>query len=128
MYQIGELSDKADVSTQTIRYYERAGVLPEPERARNDYRLYDQDDVERLRFVRSLRLLGLSLDEIRGFMALRERRIPATKAMLDLISEKLARIESQISELQDLREEISSLRGAFRETGQGSTDEDQHSQ
>ena len=62
LLKIGELSSQTGISTEAIRYYERIGLLPEPERAENGYRLYGEEDVERLRFIRSARSLDFSLD------------------------------------------------------------------
>lgn len=66
---IGELSRRSECNIETIRYYERIGLLPEPSR-RGRYRRYDGDDVARLRFVRRARELGFSLDEVRALLAL----------------------------------------------------------
>ncbi len=61
---IGELAERTGASRETIRYYEREGVLPKPERSESGYRLYGPEDVERLRFVGQAQALGLKLDEI----------------------------------------------------------------
>ena len=63
--RIRELAQRADVTTPTIRYYEKIGVLPHPPRADNGYRVYREADLERLRFVTRSRSLDFGLDEIR---------------------------------------------------------------
>jgi MerR family mercuric resistance operon transcriptional regulator len=68
--QIGELSRRAGCNIETIRYYERVGLLPRPSRSASRYRLYDGDDVNRLTFVRRARELGFTLDEVRALLAL----------------------------------------------------------
>lgn len=68
--QIGELSRRSGCNIETIRYYERIGVLPRPPRSASRYRLYGRDDVNRLTFVRRARELGFSLDEVRALLAL----------------------------------------------------------
>jgi DNA-binding transcriptional MerR regulator len=93
MYQIGELSENSEVPSQTIRYYERAGVLPEPERARNGYRIYDEEDVERLRFVRSARALDFSLDDIQEILELRDEGAAPCTYVMGLMDEQIKAID-----------------------------------
>src|SRR5436305_631786 len=68
--QIGELSHRTGCNIETIRYYERIGVLPRPPRSASRYRLYDTSDVDRLRFVRRSRELGFALEQVRTLLAL----------------------------------------------------------
>jgi MerR family mercuric resistance operon transcriptional regulator len=68
-FQIGELSRRAGCNIETIRYYERIGLLPKPRRS-GRYRNYDPDDAERLAFIRRARELGFTLDEVRTLLAL----------------------------------------------------------
>lgn len=112
MYQIGELSAISEVSTQTIRYYERAGVLPEPERAPNGYRIYDQDDVDRLRFVRSARALDFSLDDIQEILELRDQGTAPCTYVMGLMEEQVSAIDDRIRELERLRAELKRLHEA----------------
>lgn len=67
--KIKELSKLVQVPTETIRYYERIGLLPEAKRAENNYRVYGEDDVIRLRFIRNCRALDMNLDEIRELVS-----------------------------------------------------------
>ena len=67
---IGALSERSGVNIETIRYYERIGLVPKPPRSGGGRRLYDPEDVKRLAFVRRSRELGFSLDEIRTLLAL----------------------------------------------------------
>ncbi len=70
--RIGQLAQRAGVSTKTIRYYEDIGVLPEPERAANGYRDYDEKSIDRLSFIKDAQASGLSLVEIETVLELRE--------------------------------------------------------
>lgn len=70
IYSIGTLSERSGVNIETIRYYEKVGLLPAANRARNGYRQYDDASVERLAFVRRGRELGFTIDEIRELLAL----------------------------------------------------------
>jgi MerR family mercuric resistance operon transcriptional regulator len=68
--RIGELSKRTGVHIETIRYYERIGLTPEPSRTANGYRQYEDDDLKRLNFIRRSRELGFTLEEIRGLLGL----------------------------------------------------------
>ncbi len=73
LMRIGELARLADVNPKTVRYYESVGLLPPPKRAPNQYRLYDESDLNRLVFVRTAQRLGLGLNDVREILAFRER-------------------------------------------------------
>jgi len=72
---IGGVSRRAGVNIETIRYYERAGIVPRPPRSAGGYRLYNANDARRLAFVRRARELGFSLDEVRALLSLADRKI-----------------------------------------------------
>src|SRR5437667_11678794 len=71
--QIGELAKRSAVTVQTVRFYERLRLLPEPQRKDSGYRVYSESDLKRLRFVRQAKSLGFSLNEIREILRMRER-------------------------------------------------------
>ena len=112
MLQIGDLSRKTDVSSKTIRYYEDIGLLPEPRRTENGYRVYSQDDVERLQFIRRARALDFALDEIAEILAFRERNEPPCGHVMDLICHQIDAIESRIRDLERIRDELKALHSA----------------
>ena len=70
--RIGELAEEAGVSRDTIRFYERAGLLPKPRRTATRHRVYDHDVAQQIRFIRRAQDLGLTLDDIRQLIELRE--------------------------------------------------------
>lgn len=109
MFSIGELSRHTGVSTQTIRYYEKIGLLPIPERRINGYRQYADTDIERLQFIRKARLLDFNLDEINEILSLRERSHPPCKYVMDIMVQKNHEIETRINDLQQLKREVSYL-------------------
>ncbi len=109
MFQIGELSDRTGVPAKTIRYYEDIGLLSAAKRGENRYRLYDQKDVERLRFVRSARALNFSLQEIAETLAARDRHEPPCSHVMELMRGHIDDIETRIRELEQLRDELMSL-------------------
>ena len=99
--QIGELSRRSGCNIETIRYYERVGLLPHPPRSPSRYRLYDTDDVCRLTFVRRSRELGFSLDEVRALLALSADRGQETCAEVrELAAHHLEGVRAKIADLR----------------------------
>lgn len=115
MFQIGELSERTGVPSKTIRYYEDIGLLSPANRGDNRYRLYDQKDTERLRFIRSARALDFTLQEIAQILAARDRNEPPCGHVIELIQSHLDEVERRIQELETLRSELTHL----FEAGQG---------
>lgn len=104
--RIGELSRAAKLPTQTIRFYERKGLLPPPRRGTNGYRMYDGSVSARLEFIRSARAAGLTLAEIGSIIDLREEGdVPCTH-VARLLDDKLADVRARISELAALQAEL----------------------
>ena len=85
---IGELSHRVDVPTQTIRYYERLGLLDAPERTESQYRIYSEEAVERLQFIQKAKLYGLSLDEIKQLIKIRVEGVPPCASLKRLSLKK----------------------------------------
>jgi DNA-binding transcriptional MerR regulator len=106
MFQINELSKYANVSPKTIRYYEDVGLLTSPVRASNNYRLYDEHDVERLRFIRSARSLDFSIEEIAQVLSTLDRHETPCNHVVELLRKHLSDIEARIQDLEKLKEEL----------------------
>lgn len=107
--QIGQLAKRAGVPIDTVRYYERNGILPAPERQASGYRAYDDRDVERLRFLRRAKALGFTLVEIRDLLALSVSRSDDMAGLKATASEKLADVERKLAELGRIRDGLSAL-------------------
>lgn len=107
--RIGELAGRLDLNTQTIRYYERVGLLPEPERTEAGYRIYGEEDERRLGFVKNARDAGLSLGEIKEVLALRERGEPPCAYVTEAICRRAREVERQIEELVRFKRELDRL-------------------
>lgn len=106
---IGELADTVGLPSQTIRFYERRGLLPEPERGANGYRIYDESTLTRLNFVRTAQAAGLTLAEIGRIIDLRaDGNVPCTH-VASLIDSKLADVRARISDLTILEAELKDL-------------------
>jgi DNA-binding transcriptional MerR regulator len=111
---IGQLAEAIGVNPRTIRYYEAIGLLPRARRTDEGYRLYAPDDLERLRFVRGARTLGLSLAEIQSILTFRDRGEPPCEHVLYLIESRLRDVQAQIDALSKLRSELERLRDEGR--------------
>ncbi len=105
-YSIGELARASGCKAETIRYYERIGLIPRPDRRPSGYRAYGAADVQRLRFVRHGRALGFSLDAIRELLALADQPNRDCAAADRLCSAQLEEIREKIHALQRLEAEL----------------------
>jgi DNA-binding transcriptional MerR regulator len=114
--QIGDLSRHAGVNIETIRYYERIGVLPVPARQENGRRSYTEVDARRLGFVRHARELGFDLAAVRALLALQEQPEASCEDASRIAQAQLAEVESRIARLLNLREELSRM---VKECGRG---------
>jgi len=103
---IGALSRRSGVHIETIRYYERAGVLPKARRAASGRRIYGEDDAGRLAFIRHARELGFDLAAVRALLAMQEKPELSCKAASDLASAQLSAVESRLNRLTVLRDEL----------------------
>ena len=106
---IGELARHAGVNTQTIRFYEREGLVPEPPRRTSGYRQYPTAMVERVRFIRAAKAVGFSLEEIAELLSLRVRRGASCAGVRARAESKLADIEAKIGQLQRMRKIIAEM-------------------
>jgi MerR family copper efflux transcriptional regulator len=88
---IGRLAAQANVSVDTVRYYERAALLPPPSRTVSGYRAYAEGTVERLQFIRRAKDLGFSLDEIRDLLALSDQRGTGVSEIREIAARRLVR-------------------------------------
>ncbi|HXQ36318.1 MAG TPA: heavy metal-responsive transcriptional regulator [Anaerolineales bacterium] len=102
----GELAKSAGVSTDTLRHYERKGVLARPQRSRNGYRQYPANALDRVRLVRRALAVGFTLDELAGILRLRDGGGSPCHEVRAMAAAKLAQVESQLSDLIALRDEL----------------------
>ena len=104
--KIGELSRSTGTNVETIRYYERIGLLPKPARTGGNYRDYVPDHVERLAFIRHARGLGFEIADIRSLLDLAEDPARDCGEADRIASGHLAAVERKIEQLQQLRKEL----------------------
>lgn len=103
---VSELARRVGTTPDTVRYYERIGLLPEVARSPSGYRLFGDEDVERLRFIKRAQRLGLQLEQIRELVAVRERGLCACGHVRDQLVAKLKDIEEEMASLATLRDDI----------------------
>ena len=101
--KIGQLARQAGVPIDTVRHYERQGLLPEPLRQASGYRVYQAADVDRLRFVRRAKSLGFTLVEIRELLAISDHRHEDMAELRAAAAGKLADIDHKLAELTRMR-------------------------
>lgn len=100
IFLIGVLSERSGVNIETIRYYERAGLLQKPTRSPGGYRLYRTVDVTRLSFIRRARDLGFSLDEIRHLLDLADQKSRSCRRVHDIGLTHLTEVRAKIRDLR----------------------------
>jgi Cd(II)/Pb(II)-responsive transcriptional regulator len=108
--KIGELARAADTRVETIRFYEREGLLGRAGRTSSNYRIYAAGDAERLHFIRRCRSLDMTLPEIRQLLAARDAPASSCDAVNGLIDEHIGHVAARIRELKDLQRQLKSLR------------------
>lgn len=107
MLQVSEVSRKLGVNPQTLYFYERIGLIPAPNRTEAGYRLYADQDIERLTFIARAKSLGLTLEEIGEILTLKERAgMDCCFAVRDRLKAKVDQIQQTIQELQALHDDL----------------------
>lgn len=106
---IGAISRATGINIETIRYYERIGLLPAPPRTRSNYRAYTSAEQKRLNFVRRTRDLGFSIDEIRALLRLSDKTDTDCCEVTEIAKSHLDQTERKIADLQILADELRSL-------------------
>lgn len=114
--KIGELAKQSGCQVETIRYYEREGLLPTPARSAGNFRLYDPGHVERLRFIRHCRSLDMNLDEIRTLLKFRDTPSASCGEVNSLLDEHIHHVSQRIEELTGLQQQLKTLRRLCRTT------------
>ena len=125
MRRIGEAAAAAGMTTKTLRFYEDGGLLPAAKRSSNGYRDYTEDSVARLEFIRRGRAAGLALTQIREILGLRDAGEAPCAHVQDLLSNQLAELDHQISELMALRSIVAGLHATAASGTDASCDPEQ---
>jgi Cu(I)-responsive transcriptional regulator len=108
-YSIGELAKATGTKVETIRYYERIGLLPEPKRTTGNYRSYEAAHLGRLSFIRRARDLGFSIEQVRNLLGLADQKGCSCETVDSIAREHLADVDRKIADLKGLRRELDAL-------------------
>jgi MerR family mercuric resistance operon transcriptional regulator len=108
-FAISALSGRSGVNIETIRYYERIGLLPKPPRSAGGYRLYRAIDADRLSFIRRGRDLGFSLDEIRRLLDLSDQKSRSCSRVHGIAAGHLAEVRAKLADLRRLERVLAAL-------------------
>jgi DNA-binding transcriptional MerR regulator len=104
--RVAELAEAVGLSRDTIRYYERAGLLPPPARTPAGYRTYDAGAVDRLRFIQGAQRLGLKLRDIADLLAVRDTGVCPCEPAEQLLRRRLAELDAEMARLATLRRQM----------------------
>lgn len=113
----GQLAEQAGVNVETLRFYERQGLLPEPPRRPSGYREYPPDTVQRIRFIQRAKELGFTLREIKGLLELRVDPDTTCTQVRNRAAEKIADVKQKISDLKAIERALKKLMNTCRGTG-----------
>ena len=118
---IGELARRAGLSAKTVRYYESIGLLGDPERTDSGYRTYGPDALERLRFIQSAKLLGLTLTEIKDVLTTWDSGTAPCSQVARLLDEKLGELDRRIDQMTRFRDELRAYKERVEANGGSSS-------
>ena len=110
LLQIGEVARGSGTPVDTIRYYEKTGLIDKPSRSEGGFRKYARESVEKLRFIRKAQSLGFSLREIKGIIQCSKEGLkPCCNLVRKLFTQKVSEFETKIQELEGMKHELESL-------------------
>lgn len=116
--KIGELAKRTGTSVQTLRFYERSGLLLNPERTDSGYRMYASGDLRRVELILQAKQLGFSLDEIKRILRLRQQGSCPCGEVVQMLDKHLRETDEQIRNLQQFRRELASTLKDWKESGE----------
>jgi DNA-binding transcriptional MerR regulator len=108
-YTVSQLADAVGSSADTLRYYERIGLLPEPPRTPGGYRVYDDAARDRLAFIRGAQRLGLTLADVRDLLAVRDTGECPCEPAEEHVARRLAEVDAELGRLTALRDQLRSM-------------------
>lgn len=115
MLTIGRLGTLAEIEPKTLRYYDRVGLVRPATRTPAGYRIYGEDAVPRLHFIRRAKALGMALADIRRILAVRDEGAAPCRHVLAIVGQNLAKVEGQIAQLERLRTDLRRLQRLLKD-------------
>jgi len=119
MYKIGEVTEQTGMSADTLRYYEKFGLLSNISRNTSGIRQYKDKDISKLKFIKRAQRMNFSLDEIKNLLSMRDDPQNAKDSVRQLTADKLIHVENQLNELTTLRNELKLLLNLCRGSKDG---------
>ena len=108
-YTIGALASACGVGRDTIRYYERSGLMPRPDRTASGYRIYDKGDVDRVNFIKTAQSLGFTLNEIGLLLSLRGSDTASAADVVKLTEDKVRSLATKLRQLKAIKQALEQL-------------------
>jgi DNA-binding transcriptional MerR regulator len=112
---ISRLADQVGISPDTVRYYERLGLIPAPSRSAAGYRIYDEEVSERLRFVKAIQRMGLRLADIKVLLDIKDRGACPCGHTDTIVERRLAEVDGELARLRSLHQELVKLQDRNRQ-------------
>ena len=108
-YSISQLARAAEVPTSTLRYYERVGLVYPAERAENNYRVYSEEALQTVRFIRTAQSAGFTLDDVRALLSLQQGDVALCKDVQPLIEKRLQDVSQRMKEMRHIQRMLKSF-------------------
>lgn len=108
-FTVSALADKAGINLETVRYYEKIGLMPKPKRKESHYRFYNEDDFARLKFITRAKELGFTLKEISNLLSLKVDSETKCGDIKNLAEEKIKDVEEKIRDLKNIKKHLEKL-------------------
>ncbi len=106
LFKIGEVAERAGVRVQTLHFYERMGLVPKPKRSAANYRLYSSDAVKRVQFIKKAQAIGLTLEEIKDILDVKDHGKAPCRRVAEVAAERLEQIDSELARLRAFRRSL----------------------
>jgi len=106
---IGQVARSAEVTVETVRYYEREGLIENPPRSDSGYRQYPEKTVEQLRFISNAKSLGFSLHEVRQLLQLLSKQDSTSEGLIAFITKKIDQLNEKINDMSEARNSLENL-------------------
>jgi DNA-binding transcriptional MerR regulator len=117
LLKIGEVSRRSGVGIEALRFYEKQGLLGNPPRTQSGYRLYDEDVLERLEFIKRAQVLGFSLAEIARVIAEKRAGQSPCSEVREIVRRRLRELDARLKEMQSYRKELAAALNEWDEAG-----------
>ncbi len=105
-FKVGEVAEKARVRVQTLHFYERMGLVPKLKRSAANYRLYSTDAVKRVQFIKKAQAIGLTLEEIKDILDVKDHGKAPCRRVAEVAAERLEQIDSELARLRAFRRSL----------------------